>query len=51
MNIFLIDSENRVTAYSSAKNIPTEPAHFGSENELASLIARWPGARLVENLE
>ncbi|MGD1097149.1 MAG: DUF3489 domain-containing protein [Bryobacteraceae bacterium] len=50
MNIFLIDAENHVTAFSetSQVSVPKGGYKFASATELATLAAGWPVTRLVE---
>lgn len=50
---FVIDADNNITAYANAAapgsaELKLSEHRFGSEKELATLAATWPGARLVE---
>jgi len=48
MRVFAIDNDNTITAFPSVDQIPEGQQQFASEKELASLVADWPGDRLVE---
>ena len=48
MYTFKIDAENRVTAHAQSIHIPTGEHCFADPKELARLIVKWPGTRLVE---
>jgi hypothetical protein len=51
MPTFTIDTENNVTVFASPKQIEGEGEGteiFSSDEELAALATKWPGARLVE---
>jgi hypothetical protein len=47
MKTYTIDAENSITAFAS-KQEAGEGESFGSQQELASLVATWPANRLVE---
>jgi hypothetical protein len=47
MRLFAIDTDNNITAFPAAEQIPEGQEHFASEKELAKLAANWPGDRLV----
>jgi len=50
MNIFTIDSEDNIAVFSSAQEageMNEGSERFCSQQELASLAARWPASRLV----
>jgi hypothetical protein len=48
MRLFAIDTENNITAFPAADQIPEGQEHFASEKELAKLAANWPADRLVQ---
>jgi hypothetical protein len=50
MTTYTIDAENNITAFGSAKEAEVGPEgeRFTKQEELASLVANWPAARLVE---
>ena len=50
MKIFVIDSENNITAFSAGQQVPkTEGSErFKSSDELGKLAEAWPAARLAE---
>ena len=48
MSTFTIDSENAITRYDSAAEVPEGAASFATEEELNALAEHWPGARLIE---
>ena len=51
MPTFTIDTENNITVFASLKQIEGDREGteiFSSDEELAALATRWPGARLVE---
>jgi hypothetical protein len=48
MRLFAIDSDNNITAFPAAEQIPEGQEHFASEKELAKLAANWPADRLVQ---
>ena len=48
MRLFAIDSDNAVTAFPAAEQIPEGQQQFASEKELAKLAAEWPPQRLVQ---
>lgn len=47
MRLFAIDTENTITAFPAAEQIPEGQEHFASEKELAKVAADWPADRLV----
>ena len=47
MTTYTIDTENSITAHAS-KQEAGEGESFSSQQELASLVAEWPAARLIE---
>ena len=47
MTTYTIDTENSITAHAS-KQEAGEGETFSNQQELASLVAEWPAARLVE---
>ena len=47
MTTYTIDTENSITAHTS-KQEAGEGESFSSQQELASLVAEWPAARLIE---
>jgi hypothetical protein len=47
MTTYTIDTENSITAHAS-KQEAGEGESFSSQQELASLVASWPGNRLIE---
>ena len=47
MTTYTIETENSITAHSS-KQEAGEGESFSSQQELASLVAEWPTARLIE---
>ncbi len=48
MRLFTIDTDNNITAFPAADQIPEGQEHFASEKELAKLAANWPADRLVQ---
>ena len=48
MKTFSIDSENAITKYDSASEVPKDAKAFSSEEELNVLAEGWPGSRLVD---
>ena len=48
MRPFAIDSDNNITAFTAAAQIPEGQEHFASEKELAKLAANWPSDRLIQ---
>jgi len=48
MRLFAIDTDNNITAFPAAEQIPEGQEHFASEKELAKLTANWPGDRLIQ---
>ena len=47
MTTYTIDTENSITAHAS-KQEAGEGESFSSQQELATLVAEWPAARLIE---
>jgi len=47
MTTFAIDTDNNITTFAAAEQIPEGQEHFTSVKELAALAASWPGDRLV----
>jgi hypothetical protein len=47
MRLFAIDTDNTITAFPAAEQIPEGQEQFASEKELAKLAVNWPGDRLV----
>ena len=45
---FAIDTENTITTFPAAAQIPEGQEHFGTEKELAAASAGWPADRLVQ---
>ena len=48
MRLFAIDTDNAITAFPAAEQIPEGQEHFATEKELAKLAANWPTDRLVQ---
>jgi Protein of unknown function (DUF3489) len=48
MRLFAIDTDNAITAFPTAEQIPEGQEQFASEKELAKLAANWQGDRLVQ---
>ncbi len=48
MKRFAIDTDNNITAFTAAEQVPEGQQRFASEKELAKLAANWPGDRPVE---
>ena len=48
MRLFAIDTDNAITAFPAAEQIPEGQEHFASEKELAKLAANWPADRPVQ---
>ena len=48
MRLFAIDTDNNITAFPAAEQIPEGQEHFASEKELAKLAAPWPAERLIQ---
>jgi hypothetical protein len=48
MRLFAIDTDNNITAFPAAEQVPEGQEHFASEKELAKLAANWPADRLVQ---
>ena len=43
-----LDTDNNITAFAAAEQIPEGHQHFNSEKELARQSAKWPISRFVE---
>ena len=48
MRLFAIDTDNNITAFPAAAQIPEGQEHFGTEKELAKLASNWPSDRLLQ---
>jgi hypothetical protein len=48
MTTFTIETDNNITAFTAAEQIPEGYAHFATEKELARLTSDWPIARFAE---
>src|SRR5258707_5299218 len=48
MTTFSIDSENVITRYDSAAEVPDAAVVFATEEQVNALAQHWPGARLVD---
>jgi hypothetical protein len=48
MRLFAIDTDNAITAFPAAEQIPEGQEHFATEKELAKLAANWPTDRLIQ---
>ena len=48
MRLFAIDTDNNITAFPAAEQIPEGQDHFASEKELAKLATNWPCDRLIQ---
>jgi hypothetical protein len=48
MRLFAIDTDNAITAFPAAEQIPEGQEHFATEKELAKLATNWPTDRLVQ---
>jgi len=48
MKPFAIDTDNNITAFAAAEQIPEGQESFATEKELAKLAGTWPGDRLVQ---
>jgi hypothetical protein len=48
MRLFAIDTDNAITAFPAAEQIPEGQEHFATEKELVKLAANWPTERLVQ---
>jgi hypothetical protein len=51
MQAFTINADNNITVFASVKEVEGNGADtetFSTTQELAALVAKWPGARLVE---
>jgi hypothetical protein len=48
MPTFSVDTENNITAFTAAEQVPEGQEHFASEKEFAKLSAGWPITRFVE---
>jgi hypothetical protein len=51
MQAFTIDAENNITIFASLREVEgngAETETFSTAQELGALVAKWPGARLIE---
>ncbi len=48
MNTFAIDTDNNITAFTAAEQIPEGQDRFATEKEFAKISADWPINRLAE---
>ena len=48
MRTFTIDTDNTITAFAAAEQVPKGHEHFASEKEFAKLSAGWPISRFAE---
>ncbi|MBS1877850.1 MAG: DUF3489 domain-containing protein [Acidobacteria bacterium] len=48
MTTFAINTDNNITAFAAAEQIPESQERFASEKELAKLAANWPADRLLQ---
>jgi hypothetical protein len=48
MTTFTIDSDNNITAFTAAEQVPEGQDRFASEKEFAKLSATWPITRFVD---
>ena len=48
MNVFTIDTDKNITAFTSAAQVPEGHDHFATEKEFAKLSADWPLNRFPE---
>ena len=48
MRLFVIDTDNTITAFPAAAQIPEGQEQFAAEKELAKLAANWPADRLIQ---
>lgn len=48
MRLFAIDTDNNITAFPAAEQVPEGQEHFATEKELAKLAANWPADRLTQ---
>jgi hypothetical protein len=48
MRLFAIDTDNNITAFPAAEQIPEGQEHFASDKDLAKLAANWPTDRLLQ---
>ena len=51
MTTFTIDTDNNITAFAAAEQVPEGQDHFATEKELAKLSADWPHRPLPRGLE
>jgi hypothetical protein len=47
MKLFLITANNQVRVFSSKQEAPTGGAKFGSAEELAAVVRKWPIAHIL----
>lgn len=48
MTTFAIDTDNNITAFTAAAQVPEGQPHFATEKEFAKLSTEWPITRFVE---
>jgi len=48
MTTFAIETDNNITAFTAAEQVPESHAHFATEKEFAKLSSEWPIARFAE---
>lgn len=48
MTTFTIDTENNITAFTAAEQVPEGQQRFATEKELARVSAEWPISRFAE---
>ncbi len=48
MAIFAITTDNNITAFTAAEQVPEDQQRFASEKELAKVSAEWPISRFIE---
>jgi len=48
MNVFAIDTENNITAFTSATQVPEGHDHFATQKEFAKLSSDWPINQFAE---
>ena len=48
MTTFAIDTDNNITAFTAAAQVPEGQQHFATEKEFAKLSTDWPITRFVD---
>ena len=48
MTTFAIDTDNNITAFTAAAQVPEGQSHFATEKEFAKLSTDWPITRFVD---